>query len=220
MSVMILVPVKNLENAKERLSPVLRRAERRALAEAMLQDVLAALANVNHHTRVAVVSSDPMAIALAERYRFAIIPDPANLGESDAIEHATGHCVALGEDNSMVIPGDIPLVQAEDIERVLAAAPPQGSVLVPGWDGRGSNAVLRRPADLFPLRFGNDSFQPHLRAAQVTGMPCVVLRLPRVALDVDNPADLAQLLAAEGNTRAQQLLRSWNLEPQALAAHD
>lgn len=217
---MILVPIKNLENAKERLSPVLSRAERRALAEAMLQDVLAALAAVNHHTRVGVVSSDPLAVALAERYGFTLIPDPANLGESDAIAHATEHCIARGEDSTLVIPGDIPLVQAEDIEQVLAAAPAQGSVLVPGWDGRGSNAVLRCPAGLFPLRFGNDSFQPHLRAAQATGMPCVVLRLPRLGLDVDNSADLAQLLAAQGNSRAQRLLRSWNLEPQALAAHE
>lgn len=217
---MILVPIKNLENAKERLSPVLSRAERRALAEAMLQDVLAALAAVSRHTRVGVVSSDPLAVALAERHGFTLIPDPANLGESDAIAHATEHCIARGEDSTLVIPGDIPLVQAEDIEQVLAAAPAQGSVLVPGWDGRGSNAVLRRPAGLFPLRFGNDSFQPHLRAAQATGMPCVVLRLPRLGLDVDNSADLAQLLAAQGNSRAQRLLRSWNLESQALAAHE
>ena len=217
---MILIPVKNLENAKERLSPVLSRSERRALAEAMLQDVLAAVAGVNHHTRVGVVTSDAFATTLAQGYGFSIIPDPANLGESDAIAHATGHCIERGENNTMVIPGDIPLVQPEDLERVLAAAPAQGTVLVPGWDGRGSNAVFRRPANLFPLRFGNDSFQPHLRAAQATGKPCAVLRLPRIGLDVDNPADLAQLLAAEGNTRSQQLLRRWKLEPQALAAHE
>lgn len=217
---MILVPVKNLENAKERLSPVLSRAERRALAQAMLQDVFAALAAVNQHTRVAVVTSDTFATDLAQRYRFEIIVDPANLGESDAVAHATEHCLARGEDSSLVVPGDIPLLQAEDIEQVLAAAPAEGSVLVPGWDGRGSNAVFRRPANLFPLCFGNDSFEPHLRSAQATGKPCIVLRLPRVGLDVDNPADLAQLLSADGNTRAQQLLRSWNLQPQPLAAHD
>ena len=217
---MILVPVKNLENAKERLSPVLSRAERRALAETMLQDVLAAVAEVNHRTRVGVVTSDPFAVSLAQRHGFTVIPDPANLGESDAIANATDRCIAQGEDSIMVIPGDIPLVQPEDLEQVLAAAPAQGTVLVPGWDGRGSNAVFRRPANLFPLRFGNDSFPPHLRAAQATGQPCVVLRLPRIGLDVDNPADLAQLLAAEGNTRSQQLLRTWNLQSQALAAHD
>ncbi len=217
---MILIPVKNLENAKERLSSVLSPAERRALAEAMLGDVLQAAASVNHQNRIAVVTSDPLATALAWQYGFGIIADPENLGESDAIAYATEHCVANGEDSTLVIPGDIPLVQAEDIEQVLAAAPAQGSVLVPGWDGRGSNAVLRRPAGLFPLRFGNDSFPPHLLAARATGQPCIVLRLPRIGLDVDNPADLSQLLAAAGNTRAQQLLRSWKLQPQALAAND
>jgi 2-phospho-L-lactate guanylyltransferase len=215
---MILIPVKNLANAKERLSALLSPAERRALAEAMLQDVLAALAVVSHHTRVGVVTSDPFAADLARRYQFEVIPDPANLGESDAISHATRHCIAQGADSTMVIPGDIPLVQADDIEQVLQAAPNEGSVLVPGWDGRGSNAVLRRPADLFPLRFGNDSFPPHLRAAQATGRPCRVLQLPRIGLDVDNPTDLAQLLLAEGETRAQQLLRSWKIQPQAVAA--
>lgn len=217
---MILIPVKNLEDAKERLSSVLSRAQRRALAEAMLQDVLEAAASVNHPTRIAVVTSDPLATALARQYGFGIIADPENLGESDAITHATEHCIASGEDSTLVIPGDIPLVQAEDIEQVLAAAPAQGSVLVPGWDGRGTNAVLRRPAGLFPLRFGNDSFLPHLRAAQATGQGCIVLRLPRIGLDVDNPADMAQLLAAAGNTRARRLLRSWKLQPQALAAND
>lgn len=214
---MILIPVKNLDNAKERLSPALSPAQRRALAKAMMQDVLAAVAAVNHNTRVAVVTSDPFAGGLAQGYRFEVIADPANLGETDAISHATRHCIAQGEDSTLVIPGDIPLVQAADIEQVLRAAPAEGSVLVPGWDGRGSNAVLRRPADLFPLHFGNDSFQPHLRAAQATGMPCRVLQLPRIGLDVDNPTDLAQLLAAEGETRAQQLLRAWQIQPQAAA---
>lgn len=217
---MILVPVKNLVNAKERLSCVLSPAERRALAEAMLQDVLGALAAVNHRTRVGVVTSDPLATTLAQRYGFTIIPDPSNLSETDAIACATEHCLAQGEDSTLVIPGDIPLVQPKDIEQVLAAVPAEGSALVPGWDERGSNAVFRRPGNLFPLRFGNDSFQPHLRAAKATGKPWRVLRLSRIGLDVDNPADLAQLLAAEGDTRSQQLLRSWNLEPQALAAHD
>ena len=157
---------------------------------------------------------------LAQQHRFSILADPANLGESDAIAHATEHCVANGEDSTLVVPGDIPLVQAEDIEQVLAAAPPEGSVLVPGWDGRGSNAVFRRPGNLFPLRFGNDSFPPHLRSARATGKPCIVLHLPRIGLDVDNPADLAQLMVAEGNTRSQQFLRAWKLEAQALAAHE
>jgi 2-phospho-L-lactate guanylyltransferase len=82
-------------------------------------------------------------------------------------------------------------------------------VLVPAGDGRGTNAAFRRPADLFPLRFGNDSFKPHHAAAQATGRPCVILQLPGIAVDVDNPADLQQLVALPGDTRAQRLLREW-----------
>ena len=84
-------------------------------------------------------------------------------------------------------------------------------MLVPATDERGTNAALRKPADLFPLTFGEYSFQPHLRAARATGKPCVVLRLPGVELDVDTPADLALLIAAETRTRTQKLLREWRV---------
>jgi 2-phospho-L-lactate guanylyltransferase len=65
--------------------------------------------------------------------------------------------------------------------------------------------------NLFPLRFGNDSFKPHLAAAQSTGKPCIVLQLPGIALDVDNPENLHQLLSHSGETRTQSLLRRWSL---------
>ena len=90
--------------------------------------------------------------------------------------------------------------------------------MVPAGDGRGTNAAFRRPADLFPLRFGNDSFKPHHAAAQATGKPCIILNLPGIAVDVDNPPDLLQLMSLPGETRAQRLARSWNLPPQLLAA--
>ena len=63
--------------------------------------------------------------------------------------------------------------------------------------------------NLFPLRFGNDSFKPHLAAAQATGQSCIVLNLPGIAVDVDNPEDLQELTMLPGNTRAQQLAREY-----------
>ena len=82
-------------------------------------------------------------------------------------------------------------------------------MLVPAADGRGTNAAFRRPANFFPLRFGNDSFKPHLAAAQATGKPCIVLQLPSIAVDVDNPEDLQLLLSHPGETRTQSLIRRW-----------
>jgi 2-phospho-L-lactate guanylyltransferase len=85
-------------------------------------------------------------------------------------------------------------------------------VLVPDAAGRGTNAALRTPADLFPLRFGNDSFLPHLASARATGLDCVILKLPGIARDVDRPEDLQELAAMPGERRSQKLVRSWNLD--------
>ena len=221
-SPIILIPVKNLSSAKQRLAAVLDQRSRTELAQAMLGDVLATVYNCKNRTRVnplrvALVTSDPYAVRQAQEYRFEIIPDVENPGETGAIEMATRVCVERGEECTLVIPADIPLIQTWELEEILMHAPPEGSVLVPASDERGTNAVLRSPADLFPLRFGNDSFVPHCAAAKATNKPCVVLRLPGFAVDVDNPTDLRQILSLAGDTQAQRLARKWNVS-QALPA--
>ncbi len=158
---------------------------------------------------VAVVTSDPFAVKLASEYKFEIIPDPENPGETGAIEMATRVCVERGAESTLVIPADIPLMEAWEFDEILRHAPAEGSVLVPAADGRGTNAIFRRPANLFPLRFGNDSFKPHHAAAQATGKPCIILNLPGIAVDVDNPEDLQQLISLPGETRAQRLAREY-----------
>jgi 2-phospho-L-lactate guanylyltransferase len=207
----ILVPVKNLSGAKQRLASLLDQKLRTELAQAMLHDVLSALGSWTNRPDVAVVSSDPFAVKLARVYDFEVIPDPANPGETGAIEMATQICVERGIANTLVIPADIPLMQSWELEEILQQAPPEGSVLVPAADGRGTNAAYRSPAALFPLRFGNDSFKPHHAAAQATNKPCVVLHLPGIAVDVDSPEDLQQLVSHPGETRAQKLAREWGV---------
>jgi 2-phospho-L-lactate guanylyltransferase len=205
----ILIPVKNLSVAKQRLSPVLDQASRTELAQDMLHDVVSAIAAWPNRPPCSLVTGDPFAIDLANKYDFEIIPDPVNPGETGAIEMATELCVARGIAFTLVIPADIPLIRARELEQIFQQAPMEGSVLAPAGDGRGTNAAFRRPANLFPLRFGNDSFQPHLAAAHATGKDCIVLQLPGIAIDVDNPEDLQRLLAQSGETSAQSLLRQW-----------
>jgi 2-phospho-L-lactate guanylyltransferase len=217
---MILIPVKSLANAKQRLASVLDQPTRTELAQAMLLDVLETLHAWTSRPQVSIVTSDPFALDLARRFEFQVIPDYANRSETDAIAEATRCCESRGVDSTLVIPGDIPLINARELEQILQAAPAQGSVLVPAADGRGTNAAWRRPAGLFPLRFGNDSFKPHLTAARATQKPCVVLPLPGIALDIDNPSDLRQLAEAPGETRAQRLARQWDLTDLPLAANE
>ena len=213
---MILVPVKNLANAKQRLAQVLEQSSRTELAQAMLADVLDALAECAAD-EVSVVTSDPFTIGVADHYRFAVISDDSNLSETSAIEMATRACESRGIQTTLVIPADIPLIEAADIRTIYDSAAASGTVLVPSADQRGTNAVLRRPAALFPLRFGNDSFMPHLAAAIATRTSCVVLSLPRIALDIDTPEDLQQLVNAVGEKRSQRLARKFGFATPVVA---
>lgn len=217
---MILIPVKNLAGAKQRLAEMLDQQDRTQLAQAMLSDVLECLAEWPGRPEIALVTSDPFACDQAGLFGFEIIPDNQNRSETDAIQMATGICVERGMKSTLVIPADIPLIRARELQRIADAAPAEGCVLVPAADGRGTNAAWRNPADLFPLRFGNDSFKPHLAAARATQKPCIVLELPGIALDVDNPADLRELATLPGETRAQLLARRWGFADVSQAASD
>ena len=214
---MILVPVKKLANAKQRLASLLDQSTRTHLAQAMLSDVLELLKAWAEHPEVTVVSSDRYATDLARKFGFQVMAD-ANKGETEAIATATQACIEQGIDDVLVLPADIPLIQVWELEKIFATAPNEGSVLVPSADRRGTNAAWRKPAGLFPLRFGNDSFVPHLASARASRKPCVVLTLPGIALDIDNPADLRALVDAPGETRAQRLVRQFDLSDLPSAA--
>jgi len=205
---MILIPVKNLSNAKQRLASVFDQDTRTALAHAMLEDVLHTVSQYAGD-QVALVTSDAFATGLATKHGFEIIRDEANRSETDAIEMATRVVEQRGIESTLVIPGDIPLIEAADIRMIYERAEARGSVLVPSGDKRGTNAALRRPAGLFPLRFGNDSFMPHQVSAKATGDPCIVLEIPRIALDIDTIEDVWQLVQAAGEKRSQLLAREF-----------
>ena len=207
---MILIPVKNKLNAKQRLAPLLSPEERLQLAQAMLEDVLDAVAAVPERPPVSLVTNDDHAREMARRHGFSVVEDGEDAGETAAIEMATRVCVERGVPWTLVIPGDAPLATADEIGVILRVAPKKGSVLASDHKGLGSNAVYRAPADLFPLRFGDHSYAPHLASAQIMGT-VVQLRLPGLALDVDRAEDVQLLLEAPGETRAQERLRAWNV---------
>ena len=209
---MILVPIKNLSSAKQRLSLILSPERRFELAQAMCEDVLQTLYDWPGRPAISLVTSDPFARTLAARFNFEVIDDDENGGETNAISMATTVCLARGATSTLIIPADIPLIEISDLQKIMDAAPQRGSVLATDAAHRGTNAAYRAPGDLFPLRFGNDSFLPHLASARATGLPCIVLELPSLARDVDRPEDLLEIAAAPGERKSQRLARTWKLD--------
>jgi 2-phospho-L-lactate guanylyltransferase len=212
-----VVPVKETDKAKERLAPMMTPARRQQLACAMLEDVLAALAATAGLASILVVTADTAAALIAARYGARVSAASAQEGHTAAVACAA-RALAARRLGMLTVPADIPLVEAQDICDLLVAhrssthASGRAFAIVPARDQRGSNAVLCSPADAVPLRFGEDSFFPHLAAAKEDGIEPVVLRLPRIALDIDTPEDLAALIAmGPTNTRTFALLARWQL---------
>ena len=215
-----VVPVKNTAAAKQRLGPVVPPRLRPELALAMLEDVLAALAAARGLAGRILVTTDPGAMALAARYGLECWANGAADGHTGAVTAAARRLAGEGKGGILTLPGDIPLVTSAEIERLLAAHRPAPSfTIAPSHDEKGSNAILMSPPDAVPLRFGDDSFFPHLAAAEARGIAPVVLHLPGIALDIDNPADLGHFSDLGSRTRAGLWLAQNNKWREAMPPH-
>jgi 2-phospho-L-lactate/phosphoenolpyruvate guanylyltransferase len=201
-----IVPVKEFEGAKQRLSSALSSEERRVLATTMLEDVLDAVSAVRELSGVLVVTLDPAATSLASRYGARVVTEGARDGHTGAVTAAARLLVREGQAGMMTMPGDIPRLSSEEVAATLAAhrAAPAFTI-VPAHDDLGSNTIVCSPPDAVPLRFGEDSFFPHLDAARAQGIEPLIVRHPGIGMDIDNPVDLVTLLRMSPIVRTRTL---------------
>jgi 2-phospho-L-lactate/phosphoenolpyruvate guanylyltransferase len=198
-----VVPVKDLQGAKQRLADVLSAKERQELFAAMLEDVLCALAASAGLRGILVVTRDPLGQHLAARYGARVLVEQANRGHTAASSLGARTLTQEGVGSMVQVPADLPLLSPDDIAALLGVHGPAPAVtLGPARDERGTNAVVCSPPDLLPLRFGDDSFLPHVRCARSLGIEPQIVRRAALALDIDTPADLATFLAAPSDTLA------------------
>jgi 2-phospho-L-lactate/phosphoenolpyruvate guanylyltransferase len=208
------VPVKTFTGAKQRTASILSAAQREILAATMLEDVLAALAGSGQLAGIIVNTVDPVAVDLARRYGARVVSEGALDGHTGAVLGMARVLTAERKGGLLTVPGDIPRVTAAEIDAVVASCRAAPSfTIVPAHDELGSNAVLCAPPLAVPLRFGDDSYFPHLIAARRQGIEPVIVRMPGIGLDMDHPADLRAFLAARPRmpTRTLALLEGFGL---------
>jgi len=188
-----ILPVKEMAGAKQRLAPLLSPEERIALMQVMLRDVLAALSATQGLAGIALVTLDPWAQALAREYGARIMTEGAREGHNGAVTAAASVLQAQGVAAILPLPGDIPAVKTPEVEMLIAAASTSPAfIIAPAHDEQGSNAILMSPPDAVKLRFGEDSYFPHLAAARAARIAPQILRLPGIAMDIDHPTDVAR----------------------------
>lgn len=219
-----LVPLKDLVRAKTRLSGVLSPSQRRALAQAMVEDVLALLRAHPLIDGINLVSDDPSAHLLAGQYGARHWPE-SELGCSglnNIIGSASRRLLAQSGQPLLVLHADLPLLGLADVSAMLATRERTGGLVV-GSDrhGKGTNMLCFDATAMPAFCFGKDSCQRHLAAAQAQGIAGCSVNRPGIGLDVDEPQDLAMLLSSldgKAGSRTAELLLDGELGARIEAA--
>ncbi|HVH72178.1 MAG TPA: 2-phospho-L-lactate guanylyltransferase [Candidatus Dormibacteraeota bacterium] len=191
----LLLPVKDLRNAKQRLAGVLTPEERFGLGQAMLADTIRAIEGVRQADKIFVITNYQPVMDIAEENAWVILREDRQISESHAVDFASRVCEERGVTGLLRVPLDVPLVQPSDIDELLTIeCGKPGLVIVPSRDGTGTNAIFRTPPALFPSHFGEGSFAKHLAEAKRAAAQVFIRSNSRLELDVDDEADLGALL--------------------------
>lgn len=200
-TVAAILPAKQFDTAKQRLTPTVQMRNRRALVEAMFSDAILALRRVPTIDHILVVTSDPVASQIAAGYETTVVEDTAS-SHSEAAQLGIAEALALGATRALLVPGDCPLLDPAELEQLIERPVPARSVLiVPDRHGEGTNALLLTPPGAMPPAFGEGSRRRHVELASSHGATPEVVQVPSLALDIDTPEDLDELIETIATTR-------------------
>jgi 2-phospho-L-lactate guanylyltransferase len=183
-----IIPVKPFEQAKSRLAGALSPDERAELAETWFTHVLSVVRAAPEVSAALVISRDPAALALAEKWGARTLVEQGD--DLNAAWDQATHA-AKGADAVLLLPGDLPFIHSDDISAMIALADAPGSVVIaPDHKRDGTNALLIRPPGLIGYAYGMGSFERHAAAALAAGVRPRLYTSERM-LDIDVPDDLA-----------------------------
>ncbi len=185
MTTAAILPIKRFDRAKSRLEGT--GADRPSLAASMAERVLDALAASSRVDAVLVVTADGAARRAADERGFEVVDEPVLAGHNAAAELGIARALERRATRALLVPGDCPLLTAEEVDALLDRHPGPGVVVVPDRHGTGTNALLLSPPDAIRPSFGPGSRDRHLAATR----GAVLDEVPGLLLDVDTPDDLA-----------------------------
>ncbi|HUG04888.1 MAG TPA: 2-phospho-L-lactate guanylyltransferase [Steroidobacteraceae bacterium] len=192
MNCWAVVPIKRRSAAKQRLGGRLSPELRLTLTRTMLEAVVDALLKSRSVDRITFASAERDTIAA----EFPVLPDMGG-GLNAVLEDARRILAARGVGELLVLPADLPMISAADIDAFVESGRQGGFALGADGTGLGTNALFLRTGAAFRFQFGADSRARHLEEAMRIGYKPAEMSLPGISFDVDEPQDLERLLAAD-----------------------
>lgn len=197
MSLWAILPVKPLNQGKTRLAGVLSEDERFVLNTTMLGNTLNALQQAKGVDQILVVSRDPEVLSVSRNFGVRTLQEESHSNLNHAVTLGVRFAVACLADRVMIMPADIPLLEAKFVQELTARLTGVNQmIIVPDRREDGTNGLLLNPPDALDFQFGTGSFHRHILQAQLHGLQIEIVRIPALGLDLDLPEDLDFLSAS------------------------
>jgi 2-phospho-L-lactate guanylyltransferase len=179
----------------------------------MLWDTLAAIGAARSVERTIVVTGELRATDIAVAQGAAVLPDPDDRGHSEAALEGIAWAEELGSECVVLLPGDCPLLEPRELDRLLTGVPASYVAIVPDRHGTGTNALVLAPPRAIRPAFGEGSCARHVAAAREAGVPFAVEELASLGLDLDTPADVVAITREleSGRSRAKRTAKALGL---------
>ena len=201
MKTFAIVPVKGFKESKSRLSPYLSKAERIELSKSMLDDVLSALNTVP----TILISPEKFEPRVKPREHYVLV-QKGDKGLDGAVKQANKFAVKMGANSTLFVPGDMPLINAKDIQSVLRMGESKEAIITKSTDG-GTGILFRKPPDIMESRFTLNSFEDHIREAKNQKIEIFILESLNLAHDIDTFEDLQLFMKHGEGTKTFEYLK-------------
>lgn len=202
-----IIPIKNLNDAKKRLSTLLNEEKRKQLSIYMILDVFKSVSITSEIEEVIVVSPDLEVLNYAKTFGFKTILEKAQVGVNKAVKTAISFCLENEATSTLILPADIPLIQSIDIKKIIEATNNTQSVIItPSKRMDGTNALLLSPPDVIQTSYDNSSYKVHKQNALNKKIPFIEIKLDSIMLDLDIPKDIEEFMTIISNTNTYRFL--------------
>ena len=207
MKIGVIIPVKKFSHSKNRLSSVFTLEEKKELVRCMLFDVCDVLIKSSYLNGIAIVTSENEILQYENYDKIIHLKENHNSGVNDAVEIGNEYFMKEGFDATIVVPGDIPLIDNQVLDKLFEQVDNNQVIITPSRREDGTNLLFRNPPDIIQTSYDRNSYFTHLKMIEDNDLQYSIYLEDAIRLDLDEPEDIDMINMKLSDSRTKNLLK-------------
>jgi len=207
MKIGAIIPVKKFIDSKNRLSSMFTVEEKKELVRCMLFDVCDVLIKSSYLNGVAIVTSEKEISEYKNYDKIIHLKESYNSGVNNAVEIGNKYFIKEGFDATIVIPGDIPLIDDQVLNKLFEQVNNNQVIITPSRREDGTNLLFRNPPDIIQTSYDDNSYSTHLKTIKDNNLQYLIYLEDVIRLDLDEPEDIDKINMKLLGSRTRNILK-------------